>query len=328
MSFTTLHIFEGTKKVAEISQDTEGMRLLSFHPNITEPTQIAVHGVLSKIQDYEEGADIPIQNHVRLIQSAFNEEGYRVRQDSELSVAEKSTLEKRESTPEMQREARFLHESNLIENIREISYEEILQRILDENETGVTGAWKMAKTYAKMKVPLKSSVVFEMHRLITEEQNQLGHTLSQVINGKRVNAPVQEKHIGALRDVVANIGGKTGIPAPTEKKFDDLLSHVETTIKEMKKYKNQTTQEDVLRFAAQHHLEFECMHPFADGNGRIGRILVNYILACFDISPLVFLANNKVAYYQGLIDYSNYSNNEDKNSSTMEEYFLSHFKNV
>lgn len=42
-----------------------------------------------------------------------------------------------------------------------------------------------------------------------------------------------------------------------------------------------------LREIIEAHVEFEQYHPFSDGNGRIGRILINYLLLQEGLSPLI-----------------------------------------
>lgn len=53
------------------------------------------------------------------------------------------------------------------------------------------------------------------------------------------------------------------------------------------------------------HLEFELIHPFIDGNGRIGRTILNFQLAQYNLPPITIRSKEKNFYHLGFIDYQN-----------------------
>ena len=87
-------------------------------------------------------------------------------------------------------------------------------------------------------------------------------------------SPTPARHVGRIRDEQGWIGGPTPLgahlvtPPPTElgRLLTDLLL-----------FANRTDVNPVEQ-AAVTHAQFELIHPFADGNGRIGRVLVSWQL--------------------------------------------------
>lgn len=73
--------------------------------------------------------------------------------------------------------------------------------------------------------------------------------------------------------VIALNEEKTNLLSSTEIHItlDDILSDWNKKIKKIKNYSNKEKIEFVSRF----HLYFEMIHPFLDGNGRIGRMIIN-----------------------------------------------------
>jgi fido (protein-threonine AMPylation protein) len=51
------------------------------------------------------------------------------------------------------------------------------------------------------------------------------------------------------------------------------------------------------------HHEFECIHPFRDGNGRVGRLLLNQLRLCTGLPWLIIWESEKEDYYEGIRRY-------------------------
>ncbi len=62
---------------------------------------------------------------------------------------------------------------------------------------------------------------------------------------------------------------------------------------------NRTTskEKDIIALSAGVHSKFEQIHPFGDGNGRVGRLLMNAILLEANVAPAVILQQQKQLYY-------------------------------
>lgn len=60
------------------------------------------------------------------------------------------------------------------------------------------------------------------------------------------------------------------------------------------------SDEDVLVLVTYVHNMIEHIHPFADGNGRLGRLLINYLLLVNGLPPLIIFNDDKSLYYECL----------------------------
>ena len=69
-------------------------------------------------------------------------------------------------------------------------------------------------------------------------------------------------------------------------------------------YKQNNKQFRPLVLAAIIHNQFEDIHPFEDGNGRVGRLLLNFILIKNNYPPINILLEDRAEYYQSLYEYS------------------------
>lgn len=63
---------------------------------------------------------------------------------------------------------------------------------------------------------------------------------------------------------------------------------------------NLLTEEQVLTAASYFHCNLESIHPFADGNGRVGRTMLNYILLTNGLPPVIIFEEDKKLYYEAL----------------------------
>ena len=99
--------------------------------------------------------------------------------------------------------------------------------------------------------------------------------------------------VGDYKKMPNEVGGmETALPEEVSNKMKTLLSEYNG--------KKEKTFEDILDF----HVKFERIHPFQDGNGRVGRLIMFKECLKYNIVPFIIEDNLKMFYYRGLKEWS------------------------
>ena len=75
-------------------------------------------------------------------------------------------------------------------------------------------------------------------------------------------------------------------------------------MEELLKWYSEASNDDFLTKLALLHIIFESIHPFIDGNGRTGRLIVNLELMKLGYPPIDIKFNDRKAYYDDFDSYA------------------------
>lgn len=150
-------------------------------------------------------------------------------------------------------------------------------------------AFEFIQGLIKDQVPLSESIIKQIHYLVLADKK----------DDRGVYRRVPVRIMGAKHEPVQ--------PYLIQPKMEQLL----------KSYINST--EHIIPRLARFHIEFEGIHPFIDGNGRTGRLLVNMELMKAGYPPIDIKFSDRVAYYKSFDKYY-----EKNNLNAMEKLFANY----
>ena len=127
--------------------------------------------------------------------------------------------------------------------------------------------------------PLTEQHIKELHRIL--KQGTKDSTLSWFA-------------VGDYKQRANVVGGhETTKPKDVPQKMKDLVASYES--------KDKIEIRDIIEF----HYDFESIHPFQDGNGRVGRLIALKECLRYSITPFIIEDSKKLFYYRGLSEWKN-----------------------
>lgn len=127
--------------------------------------------------------------------------------------------------------------------------------------------------------PIDAEMLFSLHRTLKSGTMQAGNPLYSVGAYKRYG------------NVIGDLELPTTPPERVAEEMDKLLSGYEAGKHDL---------DDLLGF----HVAFERIHPFSDGNGRIGRLLMFKECLRHDIAPFIVTDDLRLYYLRGLKNFA------------------------
>lgn len=147
-------------------------------------------------------------------------------------------------------------------------------------------AFEFLKELVKKNVPLSESIIKQIHYLVLADKK----------DDRGVYRKVPVRILGAKNEPVQ--------PYLIKPKMEQLLRDFEKS------------DENIVTKLARFHIVFESIHPFIDGNGRTGRLLVNLELMKAGYPPIDIKFADRIAYYNAFDEY-----HVKHNLSAMENLF-------
>ncbi len=168
----------------------------------------------------------------------------------------------------------------IFENGRVVSYTGTPRALFEQQNQKL--CYEVLKEIIVKKEPLSMELIKEIHKVLT----------SGTYDERRYIDNEERPGEFKKHDYATGVHEVGSAAEDVEKDLTELIAEV-----------NAYEGKDVLKAAAYLHARFEFIHPFADGNGRVGRTLMNYYLMIHDHPPLIVYDEDKRMYYECLQKY-------------------------
>ena len=210
---------------------------------------------------------------------------------------------------------------NKISSLRERYYKaslgkEDLVHIINESEVSeqVYNSNAIENSTLTLEETEKILLQIDLDRFITEREIFDSKNLARVIDYIDKKAKDQDLNIDTMlllhKMLISNIRDDIAGRFRNENEFVRVGSHIapnpreiEERIKKMLSEYNAINYENIIKRIARLHLTFEYIHPFVDGNGRIGRVINNYLLIREGFVPINIKFIDREKYYQAFREF-------------------------
>ncbi|HEX8288026.1 MAG TPA: Fic family protein [Pyrinomonadaceae bacterium] len=154
--------------------------------------------------------------------------------------------------------------------------------------TGHNEAIELIIDVIKDERPLNEAFIRELHTLLLKKDHYIQ---AQTANGIATRRLVQVGRYKTQPNHVLTVTGETfyfATPEETPAKMQELLAWY--------REKKDAPDTNPITLAAEFHYRFILIHPFDDGNGRMARLLMNFILMQFGYPPVIVKTDDKENY--------------------------------
>lgn len=150
-------------------------------------------------------------------------------------------------------------------------------RSLFEIQNSVAAYYRMLDAFERRE-PMNETLICEFQGLLTQGT----YDTLRYQKGERPGAYKRNDYVTGRNEVGA-------LPEDVPEELAELVSELDGI-----------GSGQALTAAAYFHAKFENIHPFADGNGRAGRLLMNYLLLLWDHPPIIIHEEDRRDYYAAL----------------------------